>query len=129
MGLKKLDPTLRWLAIQMSAATIGCTWCIDYGYYEGMNEGIDPAKVRAVGRWRDVDFFDERERAVLEYAERASDTPAEVPDELASRLRGCSRTRRSSSSAPGWRSRTCGPASTPVWASTVRASRSPARCR
>jgi alkylhydroperoxidase family enzyme len=87
MGLKKLDPTLRWLAIQMSAATIGCSWCIDYGYYEGMNEGIDPAKVRAVGQWRDSELFDQRERAVLEYAEKASGSPAEVSDELAARLR------------------------------------------
>jgi alkylhydroperoxidase family enzyme len=87
VGLKKLDPGLRWLALQMTAATIGCTWCIDYGYYEGMNEGIDPAKVRAVAVWRDSELFDERERAVLEYAEAASTTPAEVSDELAARLR------------------------------------------
>ena len=87
IGLKKLDPRLRWLAVQMSAATIGCSWCIDYGYYEGMNEGIDPAKVRAVGQWRDSELFDERERAVLEYAETVSGTPAEVTDELAARLR------------------------------------------
>ena len=50
MGLKKLDPTLRWLAVQTAASRIGCSWCIDYGYYEGMNDGIDPAKVRAVGQ-------------------------------------------------------------------------------
>ncbi len=87
MGLKKLDPTLRGLAIQMAAATIGCSWCIDYSYYEGINGGIDPAKVRAAGRWRESDLFDERERAVLEYAERASNTPAEISDELAARLR------------------------------------------
>jgi alkylhydroperoxidase family enzyme len=87
MGLKKLDPTLRWLAIQMAASTIGCSWCIDYAYFEGMNEGIDPAKVRAAGQWRESDLFDERERAVLEYAEKASGNPAEVSNELAARLR------------------------------------------
>ncbi len=53
IGLKKLDPTLRWLAIQMAAGTIGCSWCIDYAYYEGMNQDIDPAKVRAAAQWRD----------------------------------------------------------------------------
>ncbi len=87
IGLKKLDPTLRWLAIQAAAGTIGCSWCTDYAYYEGMNEGIDSAKVRAAGQWRDSDLFDERERAVLEYAEKASGSPAEVSDELAARLR------------------------------------------
>ncbi len=83
---KKLDPTLRWLAIQEAGMRIGCSWCTDYGYYEGMNQGIDPAKVRAVATWRESQLFDERERAVLEYAEVATGTPAEVPDELAERL-------------------------------------------
>ena len=54
LGWKKLDPTLRWLAIQAaSAMQIGCSWCIDYGYYEGMHEGVEPAKVRAAAHWRD----------------------------------------------------------------------------
>ena len=86
-GWKKLDPTLRWLAIQTAGTQIGCSWCIDYGYFEGMNEGIDPAKVRAAGRWRTSELFDDRERVVLEYAEVATDCPAEVSDELAARVR------------------------------------------
>lgn len=86
-GWKKLDPTLRWLAIQATSARIGCSWCIDYGYYEGMNDGIDPAKVQAAGDWRASDLFDERERVVLEYAEVATDNPAEVSEELAARIR------------------------------------------
>ena len=86
-GWKKLDPTLRWLALQATGMRIGCSWCVDYGYYEGMHEGIDPAKVRAVGDWRTSDLFDERERVVLEYAEVATGCPAEVSDELAARIR------------------------------------------
>ncbi len=87
LGWKKLDPTLRWLAIQAVSARIGCSWCIDYGYYEGMQEGIDPAKVRAASDWRVSDLFDERERVVLEYAEVATGCPAEVSEELAIRVR------------------------------------------
>src|SRR5581483_5968689 len=68
------------------SARIGCSWCIDYRYYEGMNDGIDPAKVRAAGDWRNSELFDDRERAVLEYAEQASGCPAEVPAELVDRL-------------------------------------------
>jgi alkylhydroperoxidase family enzyme len=86
-GWKSLDPTLRWLAIQATSARIGCSWCIDYGYYEGMNDGIDPAKVRAVDSWRTSELFDERERLVLEYAEAATGQPAEVSDDLAARIR------------------------------------------
>jgi alkylhydroperoxidase family enzyme len=86
-GWKKLDPTLRWLAVQATGTLIGCSWCIDYGYYEGTHEGIDPAKVRAVGGWRGSDLFDDRERVVLEYAESATGCPVEVSGELAARLR------------------------------------------
>jgi alkylhydroperoxidase family enzyme len=85
-GWKKLDPTLRWLAIQASAAQIGCSWCVDYGYYEGMNANVGAEKVRAVSHWRDSDLFNERERAVLDYAEQATKTPAQVSDQCADRL-------------------------------------------
>ena len=50
-GWKRLDPHLRWLAIQAAAGQIGCSWCTDYGYYEGMQQGIDPQKVRDVPRF------------------------------------------------------------------------------
>lgn len=86
-GWRKLDPTLRWLAIQATSTRIGCSWCIDYGYYEGMHDGVDPSKVRAVAQWRTSDLFDDRERVVLEYAEVATDCPAEVSEELAARIR------------------------------------------
>jgi alkylhydroperoxidase family enzyme len=87
LGWKKLDPPLRWLAVQAVASRIGCSWCIDFGFYEGMHRGIDPAKVRAVSDWRTSDLFDDCERAVLEYAETATTCPAEVPEELAARIR------------------------------------------
>ena len=83
---KALDPHLMWLAVQASSSAIGCSWCTDYGYYLGMQEGIDPAKVRDVPRWRESDVYDEKERLVLEYAERATATPADVDDDLAARL-------------------------------------------
>ncbi len=85
-GWRHLDPHLRWLAIQASAGDIGCSWCTDYGYYEGLHQGMDPTKVREVPRWRTSVAFDERERAVLEYAESATSTPATVGDELVARL-------------------------------------------
>jgi alkylhydroperoxidase family enzyme len=87
LGWKKLDPTLRWLALQATSTRIGCSWCVDYGYYIGMDEGIDPAKVRAVAQWRQSDLFDDRERAVLAYAEAATACPAEVTDAVAAAIR------------------------------------------
>lgn len=86
LGWKKLRPELRQLALQEVASLIGCSWCVDFGYYEGINKGVDPDKVRAVATWRESSLFSERERVVLEYAEHATLTPARVSDELAERL-------------------------------------------
>jgi alkylhydroperoxidase family enzyme len=51
-----------------------------------MNAGMDPQKVRNVGRWHESELYDDRERVVLEYAEQATMVPALVPDDLARRL-------------------------------------------
>ena len=72
---KALDKRLQWLAQQATAGAIGCSWCTDFGYYEGMQQGVDPRKVREVPRWRESDVYDEQERVVLEYAEAATMTP------------------------------------------------------
>lgn len=86
VGWKKLDPLLALLAVQASAGTIGCSWCVDYGYYENLQHDQDPAKVRDVAVWRQSEVYSDRERAVLEYAEAASSTPAAVSDEVVARL-------------------------------------------
>jgi alkylhydroperoxidase family enzyme len=85
-GWRTLDPHLRWLALQATSMAIGCSWCIDYGYYEGTQHGVPPEKVRDVGRWRDSDAYDEIERLVLEYAEAINVTPSRVDDDLVRRL-------------------------------------------
>ena len=85
-GWKKLDPHLALLAIQASAGAIGCSWCTDFGYYESLQRGQDPEKVRDVPGWRDSSVYSEKERAVLEYAEAASATPVVISDDLAARL-------------------------------------------
>lgn len=86
---RSLDPHLAHLAVQASAGAIGCPWCIDFGYFDGMEKGIDPIKVRDVPRWRDSTVYDQRERAVLEFAEAASATPAVVSESLIDRLHQC----------------------------------------
>jgi alkylhydroperoxidase family enzyme len=83
---RRLDPHLRWLVIQATAGAIGCSWCTDFGFYEGVQQGVDINKVRDVPRWRTSDAYDERERAVLEYAEAATASPAVIPDDLVARL-------------------------------------------
>jgi alkylhydroperoxidase family enzyme len=82
----RLDPHLRWLAIQATSGQIGCSWCTDFGYYEGVQQGVDPQKIRDVPRWRESTAYDERERVVLEYAEAVTATPVMLDDDLVSRM-------------------------------------------
>lgn len=85
-GWKKLDQHLALLAVQASAGVIGCSWCTDFGYYESLQRGQDPAKVRDVPVWRASGGYTEEERTVLEYAEAASQTPVVIGDDLVARL-------------------------------------------
>jgi alkylhydroperoxidase family enzyme len=83
----KLDHGLKDLAVMAAAAAIGCTWCLDFGYWEStMNHKVPAEKIRAVPRWRDSEVFTELERLVLDYAEAMTATPPEVTDELVERL-------------------------------------------
>ena len=81
-----LDPTLKSYAQLASAGVIGCSWCLDFGYFKAHDEGLDLAKVSEVPRWRESDVFTPLERDVLEYAEAMSTTPLTVTDEMVARL-------------------------------------------
>ncbi len=84
----RLDPTLEDLAVMASAVTIGCSWCVDFGYWVGNSRGTDPAKLRDVPRWRDSDRYSDLERQVMAYAEAMSGTPPTVSDAMVADLRG-----------------------------------------
>lgn len=85
--LDTLDKTLRALAVMAPAALLGCSWCVDFGYWVSHNDGVDPAKLRALPTWRTCELFTETERRVLAYSEAMTATPTEVTDELAEALR------------------------------------------
>ena len=80
------DKDLKSYAHMAVASLIGCTWCLDLGYFQAHNEGLDVAKAREVPRWRDSELFTPLERDVLEYAEAMSQTPPTVTDALSARL-------------------------------------------
>ena len=82
----RCDKNLKSYAHMAVASLIGCTWCLDLGYFQAHNEGLDEAKAREVPRWRESDVFTPLERDVLEYAEAMSQTPPTVTDELSARL-------------------------------------------
>lgn len=83
---KECDQDLKSYAHMAVASLIGCTFCLDFGYFQAYNEGIDEAKAREVPRWRESNAFTPLERDVLEYAEAMSQTPPTVTDELSARL-------------------------------------------
>jgi AhpD family alkylhydroperoxidase len=82
----QLDPTLKSYAQLASAGVIGCSWCLDFGYFLAHHDGLDLAKVREVPRWRESDVFTPLERDVLAYAEAMSTTPLTVTDEMTAHL-------------------------------------------
>jgi AhpD family alkylhydroperoxidase len=81
-----LDRDLSVLAQAATAATVGCSWCLDFGYYLAHSEGMDLEKIREVMRWRESDVFSPVEREVLGYAEAMSTTPLTVTDEMVASL-------------------------------------------
>lgn len=85
-GWRELDRDLASYAAMAAAATVGCTFCLDFNYFLAHNHGLDEAKVREVPRWRESSLFSPRERRVMEYAEAASLTPPAVTDELSDAL-------------------------------------------
>jgi len=84
---KRLDPTLKALAVMASAVSIGCSWCVDFGYWETTNRGIDPVKMRDVPRWRDSGVYTDLERQVMAYAEAMTATPPTVTEGMVTELR------------------------------------------
>jgi alkylhydroperoxidase family enzyme len=82
----RVDQSLKSFAHMAVASYVGCSWCLDYNYFEANNHGLDMDKAREVPRWRTSELFTPLERAVMEYAEAMSDTPPTVTDEMVDHL-------------------------------------------
>jgi AhpD family alkylhydroperoxidase len=83
---KALDPHLKTFAQLASAAQIGCSWCLDFGYFLAHEDGLELDRVREVPRWRESDAFTDLERDVMAYAEAMTATPPTVTDEMVAAL-------------------------------------------
>jgi alkylhydroperoxidase family enzyme len=80
------DEGLKSFAHIAVAAQIGCSFCLDVGYFQAQNQDLDMARASQVPRWRESEVFTPLERDVLEYAEAMTNTPPTVTDELSARL-------------------------------------------
>jgi len=82
------DESLKTFAHMAVAAQVGCSWCLDIGYFQAQNQNLDLAKASQVPRWRESDVFAPLERDVLAYAEAMTSTPTTVTDGLYASLLG-----------------------------------------
>jgi alkylhydroperoxidase family enzyme len=77
---------LKSFAHMAAVAHVGCSACLDFGYFQARDKKLDMDKAREVPRWRESGAFTPLERDVLEYAEAMTQTPPAVTDELSKRL-------------------------------------------
>jgi alkylhydroperoxidase family enzyme len=82
----RLDPNLATFAHMATVGLVGCSSCLDLGYFMAHKRGLDEAKAREVPRWRQSRAFSPLERRVMEYAEAMSQTPPTVTDEMSAAL-------------------------------------------
>jgi len=80
------DENLKSFAHMAAVSLVGCSFCLDLGYFMAHNAGLDEAKAREVPRWRESDVFTPLERDVMAYAEAMTVTPPTVTDEMSARL-------------------------------------------
>ena len=80
------DEGLKTFAHMAVAAQVGCSWCLDFNYFEAHNRNLDMDKAREVPRWRESGAFTSLERDVMEYAEAMTVTPPAVTDEMVAHL-------------------------------------------
>jgi alkylhydroperoxidase family enzyme len=81
------DEQLKSFAHMAVASRVGCTWCLDFNYFEAHNKELDMVKAREIPCWRDSGAFSPLEREVLAYAEAMTETVPTVSDEMVASLR------------------------------------------
>jgi AhpD family alkylhydroperoxidase len=76
-----LDPKLIDLVYQRVSQLNGCAYCVDLHWRDLLAQGEDPQRLNSLVTWREVSFFDERERAALHWAESLTNLPqTHAPD-------------------------------------------------
>jgi len=64
-----LDHKLIELAKYRVSQINGCAYCLDQHHKEAIHLGEQELRLHSLAAWRECPFFDEKERAVLAYAE------------------------------------------------------------
>ena len=69
--VRKSGLGMRYLhLVKLRASQInGCAFCVDLHVKEALADGLDPQMLHLVAVWRESPFFDNKERAALEWTE------------------------------------------------------------
>jgi AhpD family alkylhydroperoxidase len=84
----EIDPRLRELIRIRASQLNGCAYCLDMHTKDARAAGETEQRLYTLDAWRETPFFDERERAALEWTEavtRIADT--HVPDDVYERVK------------------------------------------
>lgn len=77
-----LDKRLKELVNLRISQINGCAFCIDMHWADLLKQGMDPRHVNAVAGWREAHrFFDEKQRAALNWAEAVNAIPHRTPSD------------------------------------------------
>jgi 4-carboxymuconolactone decarboxylase len=83
----RVDEKYKALAETKAAVLVGCEFCVDIASFVSARSGVSDEQIMALTDHRAADCFDEKELAVLDYADAMTRTPVEVTDELFDRVR------------------------------------------
>ncbi|MDQ2798438.1 MAG: carboxymuconolactone decarboxylase family protein [Armatimonadota bacterium] len=79
----EIEPKLRYLVELRVSQINGCAFCVDKHSEEAREVGETQQRLDCLPVWREVSFFDDRERAALEWAEAVTlIAQSHVPDDV-----------------------------------------------
>lgn len=76
-----LDQRLQELVFLRVSQINRCGFCIDMHWHNLIKQDIAPRHINAVAGWREADYFTERERAALHWAETVTAIPNRDPSD------------------------------------------------
>lgn len=83
-----LEPRLLHLIKTRASQINGCAYCLDMHTKDARAEGETEQRLYALDAWREAPFFDERERAALEWTETVTlVAQTHIPDDVYERVR------------------------------------------
>lgn len=81
-----LPARFRELAYYKASQVNGCDYCSHYHRQAAEKAGVTPEQLEAIGNYSSSDAFDDKDKAVLAYAEKLTRT-ADVDDETVARVK------------------------------------------